>query len=526
MGELNFGDLFEAVARAVPDRPALIHGDRVRTWAEFDARSNRLARHLIACGLAPGAKVAFYLRNSPAYLELLAACFKARLVHVNVNYRYVDAELAHILGDSDAELVVYDAEFRPRIEALDGRMPGVRGLLEHGTGPDDAFERACTEGDAAPLGIERSGDDLYFMYTGGTTGHPKAVMWPHAARIEVIGMASGGTPEAHARAVAATEPTVALPACPLMHSTGFTTAVSALCAGGCIVLASSPKFDPVECLRLIERHRVTLVALVGDAFSVPILEALRAPGAAFDLSSVTTLSSAGTMWSAPSKRGLLEYFPNATLRDSLGSSEGSRLAGSAMRAGEETATGLFTIGPGAKVFDEHLREVEPGSGVPGMIATCGPIPLGYYKDPERTAKTFPVIDGVRWSIPGDWCTVEVDGTIQLLGRGSHCINSGGEKIYPEEVEEALKMHPDVTDAAVFGTPDPRWGQAVCAVVQLRPDAPEDVTDLRAHLAPLLAAYKHPKRVVAVRASFRADNGKMDYGAAKAMFAAAAGESAA
>ena len=519
MSGLNFGDLLEAVAAEIPDAPAIVHGEGVRDWRSFDARTNRLARYLLGAGLAAGARVAFYLRNGPAYPELLAACFKARLVHVNVNYRYLGAELRYLLEDSDAEAVVYDAEFEARIGDLADTLPGVRTWIRNGAGRDDAvdpLERICAEGDAAPLGIERSGDDLYFMYTGGTTGHPKGVMWSHAARIEVIGMASAASADAHARAVATgSRRPVTLPACPMMHSTGFTTAVATLVAGGTVVLVPGRGFDAEATLDAIDRHRVTSLAIVGDAFSVPLLEVLRAQRGARDLTSVTAITSAGAMWSAECKRELLEHFPNATIRDSLGSSEGSRLAGAELRAGEASETARFRLSPHAKVFDEAFREVEPGSGVPGRIATRGAIPLGYHKDPERTAETFPVIDGERWSMPGDWCTVEADGTIRLLGRGSLCINTGGEKVWPEEVEEALKTHPAVVDAAVFGLPDPRWGQAVAALVR----APGAVhqAELREALDAVLARYKHPKTIRCTTASFRADNGKMDYGRAKALY---------
>ena len=516
MSGLNFGDLLEAVAARIPDAPAIVHGDDVLDWWTFDAQANRLARHLLAAGLTTGSRVAFYLRNGPAYPLLLAACFKARLVHVNVNYRYVGAELRYLIENSDAEAVVFDAEFENEAEQLRAECAGVRLWLRNGPYGSDPFASACAEGDATALGIERSGDDLYFMYTGGTTGHPKGVMWPHAARIQIIGMADAGSAEAHADAVAARAARpVTIPACPMMHSTGFTTAISTLVAGGTVVLLPSARFDAEAMLALIEQHAVTSIALVGDAFGVPLLETLRERGSEFDLSSVSSITSAGAMWSAPCKHELLTYFPKATLRDSLGSSEGSRLASAELRAGEAGETAHFQLAAHARVFDAELREVVPGSGVPGRIATRGAIPLGYHKDPERTAETFPIIDGERWSMPGDWCTVEADGSIRLLGRGSLCINTGGEKVWPEEVEEALKTFPGVRDAAVFGVPDPRWGQAVSAVLS----APEDVSQdaLRAHLGGVLARYKHPKTIRCVRASFRAANGKMDYSAAKALF---------
>jgi fatty-acyl-CoA synthase len=518
--DLNFGDLFDELARVIGDRPALMHGERCISWQEFDERSNRLARHLLGAGLAPGSKVAFYLRNSPAYLELFAACVKARMTHANVNYLYVDEELLHVLDNSDAQAVVYDVEFAPHIESLSPRLDKVALYLEVGgdgsCGGAASFEAACTSGDAAPLDMLRSGSDLYFMYTGGTTGYPKAVMWEHKHRIAVIGMSAAADAAGHAEQVAAQPGPLVMPACPLMHSTGFTTAVAALVAGGCVALLPSRSFDAETCLQEIDRLGIERLAIVGDAFSVPILEHLRAHGEDYELGSVTLISSAGAMWSAECKRELLEYFPRAVLADSLGSSEGSRLGSRITSHGADIATARFQLGPDVKVFTEDFREVNPGSGEAGMIATTGSIPLGYYKDDERTASTFPTIDGVRYSMAGDWCTLEADGTMVLLGRGNNCINSGGEKIYPEEVEEALKLHPDIEDVAVIGTPDKRWGQAVTAVVRTRNNQRLKEESIKAHLQDRLARYKHPKQYKQVTARIRHDNGKVNYRTVRAL----------
>ncbi|MEM7217237.1 MAG: acyl-CoA synthetase [Pseudomonadota bacterium] len=509
----NFGDLLDAIAARIPERPAIVCGELTRSWAEFDARSNRLARRLLAAGLAPDSKVAFYLRNSPAYLELMSACFKARLVHANVNYLYVNEELHHVLANSDAEAVVYDAEFGSNVEALLPRLPKVALRLEVGAPESDSkgaasFESACTAGDAAPLEIERSGDDLYFMYTGGTTGYPKAVMWPQRERVRILELSSAASPADHARHVAETTEPVSLPAAPLMHSTGFTAAISALMAGGCVALLPSRSFDARLCLAEIERLRVARMAIVGDAFAVPLLDALAQQPC--DTTSVRLISSAGAMFSADRKLALLEYFPNAQISDSLGSSEGSRLGSRVSARGDAIETARFKLGKNVKVFTEDFREVRPGSGESGRIATSGAIPLGYYKDPERTAATFPVIDGVRYSMAGDWCRVLEDGTLELLGRGNNCINSGGEKIYPEEVEEALKLYPEITDAAVIGVDDPRWGQAVTAVVHTRDGVEPDADELKAHLLTRIARYKHPKSIHVVQGALRHDNGKVNY----------------
>ncbi len=513
--DLNFGDFLDELAKVIPDRPAIVYGEQTIGWKEFDERSNRLARALLEGGLEAGSKVAFYLRNSPAYVELFAACAKARLTHANVNYLYVDEELFYVLDNADAEAVAYDAEFAPHIEALRERLPLVKTYLEVDvSSASSSFENACRDGDPSPLGINRSGSDLYFMYTGGTTGYPKAVMWEHKHRIAIIGMTEAEDAGSHAADIAENEPTMVLPACPLMHSTGFTTTVSALMSGHCVVLLPSRSFDADICLSEIERHQVSRLAIVGDAFSVPILDHLKSTDREYDLSSVTLISSAGAMWSAERKQGLLEYFPNATLSDSLGSSEGSRLGARVTIRGDDTETAKFEIGPTVKVFTEDFRELEPGSGEPGMIATSGSIPLGYYKDEERTAKTFPTIDGVRYSMAGDWCTVETDGTMTLLGRGNNCINSGGEKIYPEEVEEALKLHPDVFDAAVIGVPDDRWGQAVSAIVRTRDNQPLGEDLLKEHLLTKIARYKHPKQYRFVDNRIRHENGKVNYRAVR------------
>jgi len=515
--DLNFGDLLEKVADAIPERPAIVHGKHTLSWREFDQRSNRLAHHLVDIGLKPGSKVAFYLRNTAAYLVLFSACAKARLTHANVNYRYVDHELFHVLDNSDAEAIVYDAEFQPQIDTLAPRLNKVRTFLQVGLQPGSSFEAACNAGDASPLHIERSGKDLYFMYTGGTTGYPKAVMWQHDDRIAVIGMTAANTAAEHGQLIGdGPVGPVVLAACPLMHATGFTTALATLVSGGCVVLLPTPAFDAKICLQEIQKNNVERMAIVGDAFSVPILEHLRLHADKYDLSSVSIISSAGAMWSANRKLELLKYFKNATLADSLGSSEGSKLGASTTKAGDTSETGSFKLGPHAKVFTEDYREVVPGSGEAGMIATSGNIPLGYYKDVARTEKTFPTIKGVRYSMAGDWCKLEADGSMTLLGRGNNCINSGGEKIYPEEVEEALKTMTEVYDAAVIGIPDERWGQAVVAVIHLLSEGSLESAKIRDHLSDKLARYKHPKQVIFVNNSFRHDNGKVNYRAVTAL----------
>jgi fatty-acyl-CoA synthase len=525
----NFGDLLDGCGRVLPaDAPALIHGARRVGWGEYTRRSNNLARAFLAHGAEPGDKVAFYLRNDPAYMEALGACFKARLVHVNVNYRYLDDELHYILDNSDARFVIFDAAFAARIEAVRGRLPKVEAWLQVGGEPAhfaEAYEAWTGQGDGAPLAIARSGEDMLFIYTGGTTGMPKGVMWTHEALWGALGYGrntaanKGGAPErpeVHIANVAANGPgPIQIPVCPLMHGTGLFTAIGNLTGGGSIVTLESERFDPIELFDTVQRTRAASIVIVGDAFAKPMLAALDAHPGRWDLSSLKLIVSSGVMWSADVKQGLLRHHPGMLLADMFGSSEAVGFGASVSSAAGGTKTAKFMLGESCKVFTEDHREVKPGSGERGFIARSGPIPSGYYKDPEKTARTFPVIGGVRWSIPGDWCTVEADGTLTLLGRGSACINTAGEKVHAEEVEEALKLHPDVRDALVFGLPDEKWGQAVTAVVETADPDRLDEPALRAFVRDRLAGYKVPKRILAVPRMFRAPNGKADYKSAAA-----------
>lgn len=523
----NYGDVLDRVGEIIsPDAPALIHGDRIINWGAFTQRTNRIARALRAAGLENGAKVSFYMRNQPAYMETAAACFKGRLVHVNVNYRYQAKELAYIFDNSDSEAIVYDVEFRDQIVKLKDQLPNVKIFLE--TESDDGrpdfaqdYEAVAENGDGSPLGIEREGSDMLFLYTGGTTGMPKGVMWTQEILANAsldASRATGPAPETYEEYLAAIEATVEagagqrlLPACPLMHGTGFFTSIGALNNGGCIItLPTKERFVPEEMWQAIHTHKAGGLVIVGDAFAKPMLRSLEEVGTNYDLSSVVSVASSGIMWSTEVKRGLLKYMPQAMMIDAFGSSEAIGFGTSIMTAAGEVKTSKFTIGAQAKVFKEDGTEVEPGSGEAGIMARGGNVPLGYYKDEKKSAETFKTIDGKRWSMPGDWCTVEADGTITLLGRGSVCINSGGEKIYPEEVEEVLKEHPDVDDALVVGLPDEKWGQAVTAVVQ--PCAGKELNEatMRDHVRENLAGYKVPKTVLFKENLNRAPNGKADY----------------
>ncbi|MEN9315890.1 MAG: hypothetical protein RIS35_2283 [Pseudomonadota bacterium] len=529
IGIWNYGDLFDGLARVVPpDRPALIHGDRSISWGEMTRRTNNLAAALLADGARPDDKIALYLRNHPAYLEATIAGFKARQVHVNVNYRYAADEVRYILDNSDATTVVFAREFSPLVTQIRDRLPGVRRWLVVDDGSDVAppglatsFDLLADTGPGTPLDIARSPSDLFFIYTGGTTGMPKGVMWTQdALRRALISPALvEQVPqdlEDHLRIVCETgQGPVNLPACPLMHGTGLLSGISALVGGGTVVTLPSAHFDADELWQVVERHRADQLIIVGDAFAKPMLRALdEAPGRR-DVSSVLAIISSGTMWSMEVKQGMLRHMPQATLLDSFGSSEAVGFGLSIMTADGLVQTAKFAIGEDVRVFAPDDREVVPGSGEAGIIARCGAIPQGYYKDPAKTAATYRTIGGVRYAMPGDHCTVEADGTITLLGRGSGCINTAGEKVFPEEVEEVLKQHPDVEDALVVGLPDEKWGQAVTAVVELAEGAVFDEAALRAHVRARLAGYKAPKRVIPVGRMFRAPNGKADYKGAQA-----------
>jgi fatty-acyl-CoA synthase len=497
------------------------------SWTETGRRSNNLGRALLARGARPGDHLAFYMRNRPEYVELLAAAFKARLVHVNVNYRYMPDEVHYIFDNSDARIIVYGSEFRATIEAIRHRLDKVALFVEiDGDGNAapfaERYETLAVEGDGSPLDLARSPDDLLLIYTGGTTGMPKGVMWTHHDLREsqlVAARLLGPVPEtvpALAQSIRQIGPgTKMIPVCPLMHGTGLLVTLATMMAGGCVITLDNPSFEAEALWDAVARHRPDSMAIVGDAFAKPMLRALDAAPGDRDLSSLQRIISSGVMWSLEVKRGLLEHMPQAMLNDGFSSSEALGMGASVMAKGVEAPTAKFMIGERCKVFDENDQPVEPGSGVPGMVAIGGLNPLGYYKDEAKTARTFRTIGGVRYSIPGDWVLVGADGSLTLLGRGNACINTAGEKVFPEEVEEALKTHPSVEDALVVGLPDEKWGQAVTGVIQLAEGHELDEAALRGHVRRSLAGYKTPKRIFIADRSLRAANGKADYPAAKA-----------
>ncbi len=538
----NLADALESVADALPDQLALIQGERHVDWRTFDDRSARLAAAFTAAGLGPDSKVASYLYNGNEYTEGVFATFKMRGVPVNVNYRYLEDELVYLLDNSDAEALLFHGSLGEHVAKVRDRAPGVKLWIQVDDGSPhqefaERYEDVLAAHEPMPR-VERSGDDLYFLYTGGTTGMPKGVMWRNEDLLGVLAdsvypLVGQVRPDDVAKmgAVAkmlidAGQRRVHLPASPLMHGTGAFSSFQAMFLGSAVCTLVGRHFDPHELWSTVQREGVTQMAIVGDAFGKPMLRALEeadARGEPYDLSSLQLIISSGVMWSSEVKHGLMKY-GNFVCLDSLGSSEGVGFAGSISTPGSEQKTARFTIGPNTKVFTDDDREVEPGSGQVGRLAVGGNIPIGYYKDAKKSDATFVVIDGRRWSVPGDFAGVEADGTITLLGRGSACINSGGEKIFPEEVEEAVKLHPDVADCLVVGVPDERFGESVTAVVALHDDARATPDDLAGSLE-ALARYKRPRAFVIVPHVVRGPNGKADYAWAKERAKSAAREKA-
>src|ERR1700722_14505395 len=510
MTDWNYADVWEAVADLQPTLPAVTQGDRTLNWAEFDRGADGVAQFLLDLGVAKQDKGAMYLYNCPEYLQSTFATVKVGLVPVNTNYRYGDDELSYLWENADAVAVVFHGAFADRIEGILDRVAGVKGWLwvDDGSGPcpdwatpyEDAAKSALGRV-RAPWG--RSGDDLYMLYTGVTTGMPKGVMWRQDdlfARLIDGGVrhydVNGGLAAVRAALEASPRGITLMPACPLMHGTGAFTANTVLAEGGRISLLESRKYDPAEMLDTIQREKVTGLVIVGDPFSLPLLAVLDEHPGAWDLSPLAMVISSGAMWSEPVKQRLLAHHPSMILADAFSSSEalGVGITVSGGDTGAKTAS--FTLGPDVRVLTEDGRQVAPGSDEVGVLALGGRNPLGYYKDEEKSGRTFKEIDGVRYSIPGDYAQVDADGTIHLLGRGSVCINSGGEKIFPEEVEEALKTHPAVRDAVVVGIPHPRFGEEIVGVIELRdPNAARPTeAEIINHVKQRLAGYKAPRRV--------------------------------
>jgi 3-oxocholest-4-en-26-oate---CoA ligase len=518
----NFADVWEVVADALPDAQAQVQGDRRFTWAETDRRADGVAATFLAAGAQRQDKVAHYLYNCPEFLESMFAMFKAGLVPVNTNYRYGNEELVYLWDNADAVAAVFHGTFAERIAGLRSRVPRIRTWLwvDDGTSPCPEWavpyeEAAASAGERVAPSWGRDGDDLYLLYTGGTTGMPKGVMWRQDDLFVTLNRSSplpyGEQADLDIVRRSVTRPGyVCMPAAPLMHGTGCLTSLTALSVGGSVVTLESRTFDAVELLETVERERVTTIAWVGDAFAKPVLRALDAQPGRYDLSSLFMVVSSGVMFGEATKQALLAHHPRLVIADAFSSSEALGMGRALSTAAGTTQTARFTLGENARVITEDGRDVVPGSGEVGRVAVKGRQPVGYYKDPDKTLATFPVIDGERYSVPGDWATVDADGTLVLLGRGSVCINTGGEKVFPEEVEEALKEHPAVRDAVVVGVPDEKFGEAITALVEGQPGIEVDAGDLVGHVKGRLAAFKAPRRILAVDTVGRAPNGKVDY----------------
>jgi 3-oxocholest-4-en-26-oate---CoA ligase len=526
---LNFADLFEHAADAFGDRTAVACGDRQVTYAELDERTNRLAHHLAGLGVGPGDHVGLYARNSIEALETLIAACKLRAAAININYRYVENELHYMFADSDLTALVYDRRLGPLVAAQAQAAPGLLVEIDDGSeaGPPGPratpYDTALAAASPARDFPARSNDDVYIIYTGGTTGYPKGVMWRHEDIWRTLGggidfITGEPLPDewAQSRKGLDTGEFVKLCAAPLIHGNAQVAALAGLFAGETIVLL--PAFDPREIWRAIGEHQVNVLVIIGDAMARPLVEAY-AEGD-YDASSLVAMSSSAALFSPAVKDACAKALPGVVITEAIGSTETGFAGISFVTAGEPHLGGPTVMaGPDVIVLGDDSEPVGPGQV--GRLARGGHVPLGYYKDPARTAAMFAEVDGKRYAVPGDMARVEEDGTLTLLGRGNTCVNTGGEKVFPEEVEGALKSHPDVFDALVIGVPDERLGQRVAALVQLRPGSQADLGVLQEHVRRQLAGYKVPRTIWLADAIQRTVSGKADYGWARAYAASRA-----
>ena len=508
----NFGDLLGATAAAVPgDRPALIRGDHVISWQEFDARTNRVARAMIAAGLEPGARVAILARNIPEFIEVAAAAFKARLAWVNINYRYTSSEIEYVLADCQAQGLFFQPEFAAVSAPAISALPALTLTVEFGSD----YEAMATEGDSSPLKIQRSPNDGYLLYTGGTTGKPKGVAW-RAGDARTVQLESPTTKTVirtmadHIAAVMTNPmPGRIIPACPLMHGAGTNSSLAELVSGGTVILLPNDRFDAEELWGETERLGATRILIVGDVFARPMVTALQRNPGRWDLSSLKVISSAGLMWSKEIKAGLVAAIRGVMLLDILGASEASGFGYAVTTATSATPTGLFECSPSTVIIDVEtdrvLADGEPGEG---WLARRPPFATGYHGDPAKTAATFRKIGDTMYAIPGDMAAREPGGRLRLIGRGNMVINTGGEKVFAEEVEESLKRARGVEDAMIVGLPDPTWGKIVVALVETSDGF--DETGVRAAMLSELASYKLPKRIIVLDELPRHASGKGDY----------------
>jgi acyl-CoA synthetase (AMP-forming)/AMP-acid ligase II len=521
--DYNLATLFESVVYAIPEREALLCGDQRLTFAELDVRANRLAHALADRGIGRGDHVGLQMHNSAEYVEGMIAALKIRAVPINVNFRYVEGELRYLYDDADLAAVIFHREFAPRVARVAPDVAGLRVFIhvEDGSGADmgglsssgyaEAVAGASPERDFGP----RSQDDLFIIYTGGTTGMPKGVMWRHEDFFFAClgGGNPGGepakAPEDVARNAADREPIAMLSVPPLIHGAAQLGTLIAFFWGNKVVLL--PRFDPARVWQLVEQEKVTTMSIVGDAMARPLAETLDTPGSSHDLSCLAILSSAGAILSETVKAQLRRHLPNLFIMDNFGASETGFQGVGVPGSGTGTEKGpRFTMNERSAVLDDEFNPVKPGSGVVGRVALRGHVPLGYYKDRQGTGNQFIERDGERWVVLGDLARIEEDGSVVFLGRGSGCINSGGEKVFPEEVEAALKSHPGVFDAVVVGVPDERWGQRVAAVVEPREGRTLTLDDLAVHCRKSIAGYKVPRELHLVERMERSPSGKPDY----------------
>ncbi len=534
--DFNLGKVHDAIADAAPDREALIFRRRRLTHRQLQERTRRLANFLLARGLRVHRErselaghesgqdhLALYLYNGNEYLEGMLGAYKARVAPLNVNYRYVDEELLYLLRDARARALVYHAEFAPRVEAIRGRLPDLEVLIQVADDSGNAllpgaveYEEALASSSPAAPALEPSPDDLYILYTGGTTGMPKGVLWRQA---DIFVAAMGGRKfdgnefssyEEIGETVRSAGEARSVIGPPLMHGAAQWSAFIMMTMGAALVIPDVVhRLDPHDFLSTVEREKAISFTIVGDAFARPLIDQMRQRS--YDLSSVLIVGSGGAALSPANKEALLELIPNATVVDGIGSSETGAQAANPSTRGSKISTGDFQPGPGACIVSaDRSRVLEPGDEEVGWFAQRGRVPLGYLGDPEKTARTFPVIGGERFAVPGDRARYRPDGTIEVLGRESVTINSGGEKIFAEEVELALKQHPDVYDVVVAGRPSERWGQEVVAIVQLRSGAATSQEEILQEAAKHVARYKLPKAFVFRETIQRSPSGKADY----------------
>ena len=521
----NLADLFEAAVDAFGDREYLVADGERRTYAEMEQRANRLAHHLLAAGIGPGDHVGIYSYNSVEWVETAWAVFKIRAIWVNINYRYVEDELRYLFTNANLKALVFQREFAPHVAALRSSLPTLEHLIviEDGTEEPNpgvdvvSYEVALSEGSPERDFAPRSDEDIYILYTGGTTGMPKGVVWQHKDVVYALG--GGVDPTTNTRIERPEEfvergqggfVLTHFPIAPLMHGATQWSVLGRSFVGDRIVLTA--RFDPERVWATVEAEKVNSVMVTGDAMAKPLVEVLDERLGDFDLTSLFAVVSSAALFSAPVKDRYFVHLPTIMITDAIGSSESGN-NGMTMVTKDTTA---MKSGPTVSrlgdtvVFDEDLVQVEPGSGVIGKIARSGDIPVGYYNDPVKTAETFITVDGTRYVMPGDFATVEADGSITLLGRGSVVINSGGEKIFPEEVESAVRSHPAVTDAIVCGAPDERWGQTVAEIIAPRPGQSASLAEIQEHCRTHIAGYKLPRRLFIVESIQRSPSGKPDY----------------